>query len=50
VQRINDGNNAATDRLGNDKNDVPSGLNDTNLQFGRKFKILSFRWLEAGEI
>lgn len=35
---------------GNDKNDAPDALSETNLRFGRKFKILSFRWLEEGEI
>lgn len=52
VQRLPDYLDQSDPALGNPANDAvdPSATNLTNRTFGRRFKIVSFRWMNANEI
>jgi len=50
VQRVPEYMDPVTDAAGNEPWDEGAGLNQTNKALGRRFKVVSFRWLNPNEI
>ena len=50
VQRVPEYMDPVTDAASNEPWDEGAGLNQTNKMLGRRFKIVSFRWLNPNEI
>jgi hypothetical protein len=50
VQRVPEYMDPATDALNNEPWDEGTGLNQKNKAFGRRFKVVSLRWLNSNEI
>lgn len=50
VQRVPEYMDPATDSANNEPWDEGTGLNQTNKTLGRRFKVVSFRWLNPNEL